>query len=296
MRFKKQKEIGGHSAGIYSLAFDGTFLYSCSADKYIARWDLLSGVQDKFAIQFDFPVYSVLLINDGKHLIAGLSSGHFHVFDLYERKEIKFYTQHQTAIFALAENPSKSQFYVSDSDGNFSVWNAVNHELLLLLPINCGKIRRITVSDDGALIALCCEDGLLRIFDSEFFNELYSFNAHNDGVTSAIFSLKHAEEIITGGKDGFVRKWNFKTGLMLKAVPAHNFVVYELVTMDHGRTLVSASRDKTIKVFDLENMTFLQRLDLKEGGHRHSVNCLIKFNETTFASASDDKRMIVWEE
>ena len=43
MRFSKLKEISGHAAGIYSLAFDGEFLYSASADQYIARWNLATG-------------------------------------------------------------------------------------------------------------------------------------------------------------------------------------------------------------------------------------------------------------
>ena len=90
MIFKKLKELTGHSAGIYSLAFDGDFLYSGSADGFVTRWNLTLGIQDKFAIRFDNPVYSICLINDKKQLVAGLSNGDLHIFDLESRLEIKY--------------------------------------------------------------------------------------------------------------------------------------------------------------------------------------------------------------
>jgi WD40 repeat protein len=296
MRFSKLKEISGHSAGIYSLAFDGTFLYSASADKYIARWDIGSGAQDKFAIQFDSPVYSCVLINKGTQLVAALANGHFHIFDLVERKELKFFTQHKVAVFATQENPEKDHLYVGDADGNLSVWDIASLDLLIYLPLGCGKIRRIDVDPTGEFFAVCGQDGFLRVFDTRFFNENCSFKAHEGGVTAALFNPNSPDSIFTGGKDAFLRSWNFRTGELLSSIPAHNFIIYDLLSLNDGRTLLSASRDKTIKIFDLETLSFLQRLDLKEGGHRHSVNCLIKLSENSFASGSDDKRMIIWEE
>lgn len=294
MRFKKLKEISGHSAGIYALAFDNQFLYSASADKYVARWNFETGIQDKFAIKFDAPVYSISLFNNSSSLIAALSNGSLHIFDLKERKEVKFFTQHKVAVFALKENPSKGHLYAGDADGNLSIWDTTSFELLIYLPLDCGKIRRISVDDDGTFLAICAQDGTLRIFDTTFFNELYSFKAHEGGTTAALFHPSKKDLLFSGGKDAFLRLWNFKTGELLNSIPAHNFVIYDLIALNNGKTLVSSSRDKSIKIFDLETVSFLQRIDLKEGGHRHSVNCLEKISEDSFVSASDDKRMIVW--
>lgn len=295
MRFFKLKEISGHSAGIYSLAFDGEFLYSASADNYIARWNIENGLQDRFAIRFDSPVYSISLLKKNHFLVAALSNGNMHVFDLKERKEIKFFTQHKVAIFATQENKEKNQLYVGDAEGNLSIWDTLTFELLIYLPLDCGKIRRISVGPSGGVFAVCGQDGTLRIFDTIYFNELHSIKSHEGGTTAAMFHPDQKELIFTGGKDAFLRLWNYKTGEMLKSIPAHNFVIYDLIALNEGKTLITSSRDKTIKVFDLESLSFLQRLDFKEGGHRHSVNCLLKISEKSFASASDDKRMIIWE-
>lgn len=295
MRFSKLKEISGHAAGIYSLAFDGEFLYSASADQYIARWNLATGLQDKFAIRFDASVYSISIVNHRRSLVAALANGAMHVFDLELRKEIKFFTQHLVAIFATQENSTKGHLYVGDADGNLSVWDSSTFELLIYLPLDCGKIRRISVDPNGDLFAVCAQDGTLRIFDTAFFNEIHSLKTHEGGTTAALFHPNRNELIFTGGKDAFLRLWNYKTGELISSVPAHNFVIYDLIELNNGKTLITSSRDKTIKIFDLESTSFLQRLDLKEGGHRHSVNYLLNMSENIFASASDDKRMIIWE-
>ncbi len=295
MIFKKLKELTGHSAGIYSLAFDGDFLYSGSADDFVTRWDITLGIQDKFAIRFDNPVYSICLINDNQQLVAGLSNGDMHVFDLESRLEIKYFTQHTKAIFALSENPFKKQFYSADADGNLAIWNAETLDLLIYLPLDCGKIRRIKSSSDGTYFSLVGQDGFVRVFDTTFFNEISSFIAHKNGATSLLFHPKNDSQIITGGKDALLKIWDWKTAQLMQEIPAHNFVIYDIISVNNGDSIASCSRDKSIKIWESEDFAFQQKIDFKFAGHRHSVNCLFELNRNMFCSGSDDKRMIIWE-
>lgn len=293
--FHKLKEFSGHGAGIYSLAFDGQFIYSASADNYVARWNIESGEQDRFAIKFDFPVYSIALLKQNNFLAVGLSSGDLHLFDLTDRVELKFYKQHTKALFCIAENSVKQQFYTADADGNLSIWDSTSFELLLYLPLDAGKIRRIAVDAFGNHFALACQDGTLRIFETSFFNEIHTFQGHEGGTTAIVFNPLNENEIFSGGKDAHICLWDWREERLLKSIPAHNFIVYDLKINPSGNLLISGSRDKTVKVWNLSDLSIHQRLDLKQKGHRHSVNALQIINETTFASASDDKRIICWQ-
>ena len=172
MNFRKLKEISGHAAGIYSLDFDGTYIYSASADKFVARWKIDEGVQDAFSIRFESPVYSLCLFAQQTKLAIGLGNGDLHFFDLKDRKELKFLVQHRKAIFALTENAVLNQLYAADADGNLSVWDTTSLELLAYLPFDCGKIRRIAVSADGSKIALACQDGRVRILNTENLSQI----------------------------------------------------------------------------------------------------------------------------
>jgi WD40 repeat protein len=290
----KRLEFSGHSAGIYSTAFDGTFLYSASADKYVARWNIQQGIQDSFSIRFENPVYSLSLINNNQYLAAGLSNGDLHIVDLVKRQEVKFYKQHPSAIFSLVENPAKKQFYSTDSEGNLAVWNSETLSLLLFIPINGGKIRRTAINATGDNLVLACQDGYIRVFDTLFFNQLATFFAHEGGATALLFHPKNQELILSGGKDAHLKITNWKTNDSKVRIPAHNFVIYDVISINNGDNILSASRDKTIKLWDAMTLKNIERKEAKNGGHKHSVNCLLQLDESTFASASDDRRIILW--
>jgi len=291
--FSKKMVLSGHSGAIYSLDFDGKFLYSASADKYVTRWDLVLGTQDKFAIKFSNSPYSICLFDSNSKLAIGLDNGNLHFFDLNDRKELKFYTQHKSGVFSILENPSKQQFYSTDADGNFAVWNAKNYNLELFLPFDCEKIRRMCLDETGTRLFLACQDGYIRILETEYFNQIGEFFAHENGVTSLAF-ITESNQLITGGKDAILRIWNLETTQQVKAIPAHNFVIYDIQFLNSAE-FITVSRDKSIKIWSLEKLIVLQKIEFKNGGHIHSANKIQQLNATTFATCSDDKRIMLWE-
>lgn len=291
--FLKIKEIKGHSGAIYCSDYFENFLYTGSADKYVTRWNLSLGIQDNFAIRFEFPVYS-LKITSNNHLIVGLSSGAIHIFDLENKIEVKHFTQHIKSIFSIELNNSKNHFYCGDADGNLSIWNSESFELLLYLPLNCGKIRKISSSNNGEFIVLSCQDGTVRIFETNGYNEISTIEAHKNGATVAVFHPMNETLLISGGKDALLKIWSWKNTELLKEIPAHNYVIYDLLFLENNELMISASRDKTLKIWNTQQFDFVQRLDVKNGGHKHSINYLSMVNDSTFSSVSDDKKIIVW--
>ncbi|XOV68630.1 MAG: WD40 repeat domain-containing protein [Fluviicola sp.] len=287
--FRKEREISGHAGAIYSCTFDGTYIYSGSADKFVARWIPEEGIQDKFAIKFEHSIYA--LEHYESFLLVGRSDGGFHVFNTDSRTEEKYFTQHTKAIFTIQINPVKGHCYVADADGNVSVWDVNEWELLLYLPLDCGKIREIAVAQDGSRIAICGQDGNIRIFDTDTFNEIFTINAHKNGATAASFDGASNDLLISGGKDAMLRLWDLPSGACLKEIPAHNFAIYKI--MQVGEAIVSVSRDKTVKIFS-KDFQFIKRLDHKEGGHKHSVNDAVPLDDYRFVTCGDDSRMIIW--
>ncbi len=293
--YKKKKEISGHGGAIYASACDSQFIYSGSADKYVARWFQNEGTQDSFSIKMDHSVYQLELLNLNKHLIVGLSNGSLHIFDLELRKELKHFIQHIKPIFSITSNLHTSQFYVGDADGNFSVWDSNTFELLLYLPLDCGKIRNICISADGTLVVLSCQDGTTRIFETISFNEIITLDSHLGGATIAHFHALDSAILLTAGKDALLKVWDWKSATEIKSIPAHNYVIYDIVFFENGEKFGTASRDKSIKIWDSKRFDVLQKIDFKVGGHRHSVNALVKLTENSFCSVGDDKKIMIWE-
>ena len=79
--------------------------------------------------------------------------------------------------------------------------------------------------------------------------------------------------------------------------PGHWFTINEIVFSPDGKFTATASRDKTIKIWDANSFKLLKVIDaVRGGGHINSVNTLLwsKYNNWLI-SGSDDRSIIIWE-
>ena len=282
--------FSGHSGAVYALDFDGKFIYSAAADKFVVRWNIDTGEQDKFAIKFDATPYSISLFNHGLFLAVGLSSGSLHLFDIENRREVKFYATHKSGVFSITENKKLKQLIVGDASGNISVWDTHTFEQIIFLPGDIGKIRCILPTNDCNSFYVTSQNGDIRKISGITFNEEVQFFAHSNGATAL---LELSNTLVTAGKDAHISVWDKSNFEKLKHIPAHNFVIYKLLQLNETLVL-SASRDKSIKVWNSNSMKVLQKLERKNDGHSHSVNDLVKISKSKFASCSDDGKIIIW--
>jgi WD40 repeat protein len=286
--YSKNFQITGHQGPIYALCQDPQYIYSASADKFVARWHKSTGQQDHFAIRCMQAPFSLCVLSAQQHLAIGLSDGSIHLIDTTAKVELKFLKAHEAAVFAIATNPAHEQHYSADAEGNLLVWD-YQWDLLLNLPFSCGKIRQIIVAPDGSYLLLAGADGYFRKIDTTYFNEMHQTFAHQEGCTA--LCILPSGDILSAGKDAYIRRWS-ASGEKLNAFPAHLGTIYQLLALADGN-YVSASRDKSIKIWDQNNDQIQQKLDLQMAGHRHSINALIAL-ENGFASAGDDKRILLW--
>lgn len=287
--FHSQYQLLGHNGPIYALSLHSDFLYSASSDKLVVRWNLLEGVQDHFVVKTERPAFSVLksVLND--ELIIGLDDGSIHVIDVAKKQEVRHLKAHTSAIFSLAEYPTNGHRYSTDADGNVFIWDT-SWKLVLQMPLACGKIRSLVLSHDAQFLVLACADGSIKVFDTEFYNLINEWTAHQDGCTALCFLLD--QSLLSGGKDAHIRRWRLD-GTLLKAYPAHKGTIYGLALLHKENAYVSVSRDKTIKIWDAATQQIIQKIEVSGRAHLHSINA-VQVYQDKFISAGDDKRIHVW--
>lgn len=279
--------FSGHNGAIYDIAFNDQFIYSAAADKFVARWNIATGEQDAFAIRFEQTPYAIELFAKGKFLAVGLANGDLHFFNLQDRVEVKFYQQHKDAIFSIVQ--FDKQLAVADASGNLSIWNTESLELIIYLPFDCGKIRKMQFAEGGKYLYFVSQDGFIRKLDTTTFNLLQESFIAKEGLTSI---LVEENQIIVGAKDARLYYLDFDFNIQ-RNIPAHNYVIYDILKLNDNNYL-TASRDKSIKVWNESFSNVLQKIELKHKGHRHSVNRLIKIDDNSFSSASDDGKIKLW--
>ena len=294
MFIQKLKEIIGHAAAVYSVDFFQDKIYTGSGDKFVTRWDIHSGDQDQFAIKAESSVYKIKILSSKEQLIIGTSTGDFHVIDLVAKKEIHFFKQHKSAIFEIAVLESKKLVFISDAEGNVSVWNTETWELIIYLPFDCGKIRSIIFSKDNTKAYLACQDGMIRVLSTSTFNLIDSFNAHSMGCNALVFHPFKENVLFSAGKDGYLRCWDLSRQKQVIAIPAHNFGIYGLHLLNNNSNLITISRDKSIKNWDITTLSPISKIERKQGGHSHAVNGIVGVDDSSFVTVGDDKRILFW--
>lgn len=276
----------GHNGPIYDIDCDEHYIYSAAADGYVTRWDKVTGKQDSFAIRCEAVPFSIQLFLNGTKLAVGLASGQVHIVDVVQKRETHHFTQHKAGIFAIYETSDNRFLCIGDADGFLSIWETSTMKLLIILPLSCGKIRSIRQLNPTSIL-IAGGTGEVLILETEFFNELHRFYAHEAG-TSVLCLDQNRKELITGGKDGYLRWWHSETFTLKKALPAHKGTIYGLEYIDNSH-FVSVSRDKSVKVWKAEERTVIQKIMDKSSGHRRSINALCSNKNGYFAYAGDDK-------
>ena len=292
MILHKKYEIREHQGAIFSLTKDNSFIYSASADKYVTRWNPLTGIQDSFVIKCESSIYKIRHFEYKNILVLGTSKGDIHIINTENKSELKFIKFHNVAIFEIQIDEINNRMYIGDADGNLSVWSTNCWSLILSLPFDCGKIRSINfLGGDLSRLVIGAQDGNVRVLETNFYNLLSSFNSHNGGCLSLIESKFKNNILFSSGKDGFIRAWQIDTCKEIIAIPAHNESVYKII--EKNGLLYSISRDKTLKIWDINSLDFIYKIDRKIGGHTHSINDLLFFDDLLF-TVGDDKRIICW--
>jgi WD40 repeat protein len=181
-------------------------------------------------------------------------------------------------------------------DGKLSIIDALDFRLLHSLKLSAQKLRCLCLSENEQLLLTGGSDGFIRMLDTAYLNELESVKAHDGGVY-AIHQLTDGR-YVSGGRDAHLRFWEWKEGRLLQvnAVPAHNYAIYAISSVRGSTFFASASRDKTAKVWDLDNLNAPSRLFRKgDKGHTHSVNtCAFSPDGELLVTAGDDSKIILW--
>ena len=291
---KKIAQLVGHSGAIYCLEhYKDNRFFSAGFDNVIVEWDLNNMDTAKAIAKLKSKAISILYLSKKNWLVVGQSTGGVHIIDLSTKKEIHLLQAHEDMVFALCYNEESDMLYVGAADGKLSQWHLSTMTSVNVKSFNYGKIREIKLSK--GLLHVGFGDGSIVIMTVQL-SELLKIQEHmNDFSVNTI--LVESDKILSGSRDGHLNIVNVEmlSYEMIDRIPAHNYAIYKIVKSPNGLYYATASRDKSIKIWDAQNLRVIKKIDFKsDKGHIASVNDIIWF-DNYIVSTGDDKSIMVWE-
>ncbi|NQX91974.1 MAG: hypothetical protein HRT74_07610 [Flavobacteriales bacterium] len=294
MNWKALQSHRNHAGPIYCLSEgrkDGEVLTG-SSDGFVAAWSLSEMSASKFAVNVEKPVFSVFVDRKYHRLLIGTHAGEVHVINYEEKREERLLATHSLGVFAIAMIPEEDWIVTGGGKGILNIWNRSDYDLVRSIPLHPSKIRAIERWGNELWVGQ--SDGSIHVLDLPYLNSTSVLTAHESG-TYALIKHPTKELILSSGGDGLLKAWN-QNGEELLSVQAHYQAIYGMsCTKDN---LVTASRDKSFKTWDLQSLDHQSTVAKPGNGeHTHSINA-IHYDESSsrLITVGDDRRIVFWED
>lgn len=283
-------ELEGHKDCIYGLSQGPeNHFFTGGADGWVVDWELTGEKQGKLIATLPTAIYSLYYIKTQNLLVAGLANSGYILLDL-KKKEIKRIFKKALSIFDFTIY--NNQLIVAGEKGYifFLDLETLDEQSF---KIDDNNIRKIELRKN--LLTAATSSGKIKVFNVEKKVIEKELKAHDKAIFSFTY-FTNGEKLVTGSMDAQLKIWQSTDGnfeLFLK-IPAHFFTLNDITVLENKNLFATASRDKTIKIWDLSTFEIQKVIDYKYNGHKHSVNRLL-FLDGHLISISDDKKIMVWE-
>jgi WD40 repeat protein len=317
----------GHKGWVNSVCFspDGQYIVSGSQDGTIRIWAKDGALVREFRVD-EQGINSIALSKDG-YIVSGGNSKTICLWKLDSELVVRTMCTHEGSVSSVAFSPN-GQYIISGSrDKTLKLWN-FKGDLVRNFSGHSDSVICVAFSPDGQYIISGSRDKTLKLWNFEG-KLLGVLKGHSDTVLSVAFHPVHLH-IISGSRDGSIRLWslhkdvvtnineaiinklnswvdltnnvlgdkldsllsNLKVSLMTsKLICDNQAAVYSVNFSPDGQYIVSAHRDDTVRLWDLNG----NLIDEPLRGHEAAViSACFSPDGQQVVSGSDDRTIRVW--
>ena len=291
----------GHQASVYSIcAFDEHRFITGDGDARAVLWDVRQPERGRLLATAEAHVFSVEYLPEWRRLVMGTMYGGVHWVDLGNGQPIADVRQHEKGVYAMQRVGNR--LYTGGGSGRLTAWNIETCRTIETLHLTNQSIRSIDYSPTRHELAIGCSDRQVYLLDAYSLTVKASWEAHANSVFAVKYHLD-GKQLLTGGRDALLRSWPLPgdhseaTSVHSNPthdLPAHWYTLNEITLSPDGQHIATASRDKTIRLWQADTFRLLGTLDLTRSGHTHSVNALL-WLPGHLISVGDDRRVLAWQ-
>jgi WD40 repeat protein len=289
------RTLEGHTGMVLAIALttDGRRVVSASGDNTLIVWDLVGGVAEWTLIGHTSFVVAVAITPDGRRAVSSSLDGTARVWDLDKGETLRVLRSHSQSIQAVTITPDGRRA-VTASAATLQVWDLERGTVIWTLKGHDGEVSAIALTPDGRRLLSASEDATLMIWDLERGMAHRTLGAPPWSLGRKMTTPDgrrglQMDEVTATGARVVVDADTFQD---LYRLPGHTGAVWEVAVTADGQQAVSASRDKTLRVWDLASGAELHILR----GHTDQVTTVAVTPDGRVAvSGSHDRTVRSWD-
>jgi WD40 repeat protein len=268
-------QMDGHEFTVWSLAItpNGQTIISGGQDATIRLWDFSSGKELHKFLGHDGPVYNMVMMQDGKHLVSIADKDlAVKIWDIESHQLVSSLAPNSAHVTAVAVSPDQRYIVTGGDDGFTRVWD-VDRGVLLRTSEHEHGIYSMAISPDGRHL-LCGSKrtpgerypGIVWIRDFELGTLLKTLSGHKGHVTS-ITMTADSKYVLSGDQHGNVYLWDLETGTLLKTMAGHTAPILTIHVSHDGQHVITGSPDGSVRVWILRGGVLVADLTHTENVH-----------------------------
>ncbi|KAJ1031871.1 hypothetical protein NDA13_002257 [Ustilago tritici] len=240
------------------------------------------------------PVNVVRWMPDGRRVLTGSTSGEFTLWNGLTFNFETIMQAHDSAVRAMAWSKSGTFLVSADQNGTIKYFQS-NLNTLQAFPGHTDSARGLAFSPDDSKFASCGDDSLLKIWDFDSARQIRELTGH--GWDVKCLDWHHSKGLlVSGSKDNLVKVWDPRStpnGTCLATFHNHKNTVQATKFSPDGMRFATASRDMTVKIYDLRMMA--EHITLR--GHSKEV-CSLDWHplhHDLLVSGGSEGSMLFWD-
>jgi len=248
--------LKSHTNSILEVAwsYNGEFVYSASADKTAAVFDVEAGERIKKMRDHSSFVNAVCGTRRGDALIlTGSDDCQAMLWDIRIRHPLHTY-KHDFQVTSVAFSDDASQIFTAGIDNLVHCWDVRKEKMIYSLGGHEDTITGLRLSRDGSYVLTNSMDNTLRSWDVRPFvsgenRAVGLFRGQHHDMEQNLLRCSWSgdgSKVACGSADRFVYIWDVKTMRILYKLPGHTGSVNEVDFHPTEPIISSCSSDKTI--------------------------------------------------
>ena len=249
--------LRGHEGFVKTVEFDpsGRSLLSVAADRTYRLWDPRTGRQTARFSEAGGDIIDGKFTPDGKLLVVATDHPKrmLATRDIVSGESVAVALEVGDFVDAIAVSPDGRFLATGWRDGHVRFYDLPSLVLRRQFAGRRRSVNSVSYSSDGTRLAIGDIDGTVQVIDASTFEVAFVALAHGGEMFAETFAASFSPDssrLAMGGRDGILRLVDSTDGEIVAKLPGHFDYIYRLAWSPDGGRIVTASGDKTLRIWD----------------------------------------------